>query len=252
MIALLSFIVIQSCDKDEQKVKIDHGIELEQRTIDAFKALDLAPKNQDVELIVSDDETWTFRLTTPTNNDASKKPLVIALHWAGGETDFATFAACLAQAGLDTLGGYIITPSANSLDWKDAKNEKKVLSLISLAKSNLNIDADKVVIVGYSNGGIATWYYIDKFPDLFSCAIPMASVNRGGPVKKFDVPLYVIHGENDDLFPIATTKAYVDEIVDLGSDVTFVQADGLTHYDGCAYDGYLSVAAKWVFDVWDK
>jgi pimeloyl-ACP methyl ester carboxylesterase len=72
-----------------------------------------------------------------------------------------------------------------------------------------------------------------------------------GDVRVWDVPLYVIHGENDELFPLAETQGWVDATVNAGSDVTFVIAPGLGHYTPCDYVPYLKEAAIWLKEtVW--
>jgi predicted peptidase len=121
----------------------------------------------------------------------------------------------------------------------------------------LFIDENKVVITGYSDGGNGSWFYAQYYSDLFSAAIPMASsynsVGSDGIVPKIDIPLYVIHGENDDLFPLAQTEEWVNQSKNAGSSIEFVIASGLTHYEVCNYVGYLTTATNWLQnEVWSQ
>ena len=69
--------------------------------------------------------------------------------------------------------------------------------------------------------------------------------------RKIDTPLYVIHGENDELFPLAETQAWVDQSVEAGSTIEFVVAPGLTHNQACDYVPYLKDAIEWLnTSVW--
>ncbi|MBK8556750.1 MAG: hypothetical protein IPL65_13705 [Lewinellaceae bacterium] len=61
--------------------------------------------------------------------------------------------------------------------------------------------------------------------------------------------MYVIHGENDELFPLAETQSWVDQTIAAGSDITFVVAPGLTHYAPCDYVPYIQDAVTWLKDV---
>ena len=65
-------------------------------------------------------------------------------------------------------------------------------------------------------------------------------------------PFLVIQGINDALFPLATTEGYVNASIDVGSNITFVIAAGLGHYQPCDYVSYLRDAATWLItDVWN-
>lgn len=108
-----------------------------------------------------------------------------------------------------------------------------MVGLVTLALKYWDIDPTKVVVLGYSNGGNGSWFYAETLPMLFSAGIPMASsystIGTDGQPRKIDIPLYVIHGENDELFPLAETQAWVNQSIEAGSFIEFVVAPGLTH-----------------------
>ncbi|HRV56011.1 MAG TPA: dienelactone hydrolase family protein, partial [Mangrovimonas sp.] len=67
-----------------------------------------------------------------------------------------------------------------------------------------------------------------------------------------DVPIYAIHGENDELFPLSDVEDWVQASVDTGSDITLEVAPGLTHTEPCEYASYLQNAASWLENhVWN-
>ena len=91
---------------------------------------------------------------------------------------------------------------------------------------------------------------------MFSAAIPMATSyntkKSNGSIEKIEIPLYVIHGAEDLLFPVGTTQGYVEASIAAGSDIQFIIAPGLDHYDVCDYTPYLRDAAQWlVTNVWN-
>ena len=131
------------------------------------------------------------------------------------------------------------------------------MALLDLAITYLPIDPTKVLITGYSDGGNGSWFYAEYFSELFSAAIPMATSynpkDSEGVVPKLNIPLYVIHGENDDLFPLAQTQEWVNLLITAGSSIEFVIASGLTHYQFCEYASYLEDAVGWVqTGVWNN
>ena len=55
-----------------------------------------------------------------------------------------------------------------------------------------------------------------------------------------------------NLFPIETTKGYVDASIAAGSDIQFVTAEGLGHFEPCEYVPYLKEAVTWLeTEVWN-
>jgi len=70
-------------------------------------------------------------------------------------------------------------------------------------------------------------------------------------VDKIDLPTYVIHGENDQLFSHSTSKRAIEQMANNGSNITFITAVGLSHYEACNYTGYLRDAGFWLTrEVW--
>mgnify|MGYP005990902427 CR=1 FL=1 len=200
---------------------------------------------------------WNFRIIMPEGtSESNKRPLIFSLHGAAlsATPDSHKSTDCLVTPGFEELDAIIISPNSNKQFWFEPANQSQVLALVDLASSYLPVDKEKVVITGYSDGGNGSWFFAQYYPALFSASIPMASsfdTAHSGSVEKIDVPLYVIHGSEDQLFPIETTEGYVDQSILAGSSIEFVTADGLDHLDVCDYVPYLKDAAQWlVTSVW--
>ena len=160
------------------------------------------------------------------------------------------------EPGFESLNAIIVSPNSNADLWYEEKNIVQVLALMDLVKNNLPVDENKTVITGYSDGGNGSWFFAQFYSSLFSAAIPMSSSYRSpdsqGAVTKINIPLYVIHGSADTLFPLETTEGFVTESVAAGSDIKFVVADGLTHYAVCDYLPYFKDAVTWLeTEVWN-
>lgn len=201
---------------------------------------------------------WKFRVIVPEGASSSNKmPLVMRLHGAArsNNSDAHKSTDCLVVPGFEDLDTYIISPNSNGSFWYDEPNIVQILALLDLAKENLHIDSNKVVAMGYSDGGNGSWFFAQYYSSLFSAAIPMATsynTENSSGISGIATPLYVIHGSDDTLFPLETTQGFVDASIAVGSDIEFVIADGLGHLDVCDYVSYLKDAVAWLeAEVWN-
>lgn len=176
--------------------------------------------------------------------------LILALHWAGGGNTYKTFFECLALPSLDNDKTIIIAPEGENQLWSSANNVDKITNLVSYATKHWNVQPEKIAVMGYSNGGNGSWYFAEHHPELFSAAIPMAS--SYAITKRLSIPLYVIHGEKDELFSVNKTSEWVKRSKDAGSDITFVTNKSLSHFQGCSYVGELKKAQEWLQNLWKE
>ena len=218
-----------------------------------FQALDLSPGIHDVSLEIVNGIYYHFRVIAPERAPSEKRPLVMTFHGASGSVDAHKNTACYSEPGLDTLRAFIFSPYASGGLWFEDENQKMMADLVFLINEYWPIEQDKIAVTGYSNGGNVSWHFGKYQSSTISAAIPMASSydvhELDGTVTIWDVPLYVIHGENDELFPVDTTIAWVDATIDAGSDITFVVAPDLGHYTPCEYEPYLEQAAIWLKEI---
>lgn len=235
-------------------------LDLEQARKD-FSNLTFEVGANDFELNVLYNKKWVFRLMVPETADNELVPLFVDLH-PGALTPrptYHTFFNCSFRNALEENGmkAYILSPNAQGLLWYDKFNENQIVNLVKFAIENLNVDPNKIVVTGYSDGGNGSWFFADNHPELFSAGIPLASsyplqVTSEGSVKKIDVPLYVIQGELDVIFPYTNAETRVQQAVDVGSDIILVKGEGLGHDEFCSYVPYVKDALEWLeTSVWD-
>ncbi len=221
-----------------------------------FQAIDLSPGIHDISLEIVNGVFFNFRVIAPERATGEKRPMILALHGAsGGAPDAHKNTDCYIEPGLEILDAFILSPNGGADLWYDNSNQEKVGILMSLALGFWPIDQEKIAVTGYSNGGNGAWFFGEFQANTLSAAIPMASsynvYNTDNTVRVMDIPMYVIHGENDELFPLQQTQEWVEATIDAGSDITFVVAPDLGHYTPCDYVPYLKDAALWLKDtVW--
>lgn len=193
-----------------------------------------------------------YAVSVPELPAGEKVPLVLALHFAGTITPYfgEDFMRGLVEPAFRDLGALIVAPDVPGGSWQDVISESSLLDFLNEAVEAWPVDPDRIVVTGYSMGGNGTWFLTARHPDLFSAGIPMAS----GPPLTIDVevPLYVIHGEDDELFNVEQTRQVVDLLQERGRPVEFLQVDSVSHY--VAFDTRYVEALRgtidWLNEIW--
>ena len=247
MATFLAFSSV-ACERQGQGAQADDA-----KPRPAAKLPDLKPGVHQQELKY---DNGTLRYTISIPKDGAKKsaaPLIIALHYGGEVTPFygRGMIDSLVGPAFAELGAIIIAPDSLGGDWTQSKNEQAVLFLIDSACASYNIDAKKVLLTGFSMGGIGTWFIASRHQDRFSAAIPIA----GGPPArevKWEIPLYVIHSRADTVLRLEPTRQYVDQAKAKGANIELVILDGITHYDTGRFAKPLKEAVPWIKKVWKK
>jgi pimeloyl-ACP methyl ester carboxylesterase len=147
------------------------------------------------------------------------------------------------------------------------------MALIEHIRSAWRIAGRKVTIAGYSAGGFGAWYLLLRQPEHFCAAIlletlPVMETARqreenwalvdqlltedlGDWAKKLpDIPLYIIHSRQDELFPIDTAETTIRSLVAAGKAVAYHPVDGIGHFDTGGYVAPLRSAIPWIKKIW--
>lgn len=199
---------------------------------------------------MTDHEKWDMKISIPEIQSDEKVPLIIALHWAGGGKTYQEFMDCLVTPAADSLNAIIIAPSANHKHWAEPMYEKRVVKLIKQVKKYWPVDPKKIVVLGYSNGGIGTWEYAKKHPKLFCAAIPIAGYYSPS---KMEVPIFVIHGTQDELFNKKEVAIALEKSIGMGSKIETEFIPKFSHYMACDYKEVLKQKLHKVkTEIWEK
>lgn len=222
----------------------------------AFQEFEFKAGTQDLSLKVSETLNYNFRVIIPNVNLNQNLPLIFALHYdANGDVNVHKETACYVEPGLASLDAIIISPNGGETVWGTTENQDKIRILVDLASRYWPVNLERVAVMGYSSGGNGTWFFTETQPQIFSAGIAIASgyntLRPDNTARKMTSPLYVIHGMDDDFFPIDTVSYWIDRTVAVGSDITFVKAPNLDHYEPCAYVPYINDGALWLRDeIW--
>lgn len=226
-----------------------------------FSNLPFKTGENDFELNVLFNKKWAFRLSIPQVEEDELIPLFINMHGSALTLipDRHKRGECMITPSLEELNtkAYILSPNSQGFLWLDPFNEAQVVNLVEFAIEHLQVDPNRVVAYGISDGGFGSWFFADTHPELFSAAIPIAQAyglitSDGGIIRKTEIPLYIIHGEVDELFPYTNTETLVEQSRTAGSEIELVKIDGAGHSIHCGYQPYVKDAVEWLItSVWE-
>ena len=192
-------------------------------------------------------EVYPFYLTIPPLQSNNKFPLVLALHWAGGGDVYNEFHHCLAIPAFSDVPAVIVSPDGNYDVWYSETNKSMVVELINKALTSWPVDPEKVIVTGYSNGGIGSWYFAEHHSDVISAAIPVAA--QYAPQSVINIPTYIIHGESDELFDVNLVRNMVTTWAKKGANLQLKVVPEFSHYMACAYAEELKKAVNEIMSV---
>ena len=162
-------------------------------------------------------------------------PLVVALH--GGAGNGAGFLwSWLRDAR--AYGAILISPTAVGETWalqgpdRDTPNLARILDI---AHANWNIDPQRVLLTGMSDGG--TFSYVSglepdsPFTHLAPCSAafhPMLA-QAADPGRMQRLPIHITHGAQDWMFDVAMAREAAQSLQAAGANVVYREIDDLAH-----------------------
>lgn len=217
--------------------------------------IDLKDTNQRISLVADDFSLYTYTSSTgksysygeyvPTQG-TDKRPLVIWLHGAGeGGADnyidlLGNEVTALADTTFQSLfnGAYILTPQSPTM-WMDDGNgnyqsgdtgscyTEDLMALIdSYVKGNPNIDTNRILIGGCSNGGYMTMEMILTYPEYFTAAYPICEAFSDAFITDKQIQsiidnkvgIWFTHALNDEtVIPEETSLATYKRFIEAGA-----------------------------------
>jgi predicted esterase len=125
--------------------------------------------------------------------------------------------------------------------WWDEEQIDNILRAVDTLKRKYNIDETKIYITGISDGGTGVYYMALKEPNPWSSYLPLngslavlRNPDNGADGEMHgnnlvNAPLYVVNGENDQLYPVAQVEPHIAWLKRMGVDVMFRPQAGAQH-----------------------
>jgi predicted peptidase len=195
----------------------------------------------------------SYGLFKPVGYDPSKKyPLIIYLHGANDTTSRDnTFYHPDSQKKNPC---FVISPKCKNANqgwgntWRPTHTNATARTL-KLADSLIkvyNIDVDRLYLYGISMGGFGVFSILHKEPGKFAAAFAVCGGSSPKAADKIkDTPLWIFHGEMDDVVPVYLSRDIYKEIIKLGGKKVLY-----TEYPGVKHNSWLNVARETRLPSW--
>lgn len=181
-------------------------------------------------------ETLDYYLYYPAeyNSDKNKKfPILLFLHGGGEVKENLSTGERIPPPSLILQGKnfpFLILAPQNSYA-KSWWNTRAVKQLLDTVVANNRVNKNKIYLSGISRGGGAAWEMAVQYPDTFAAmavVCGMTPVPYASWINK-NMSIWVFHGENDQVIPVAESELMVDKLKEYGYDVRFTKYQNVGH-----------------------
>ena len=123
----------------------------------------------------------------------------------------------------------VVSPQApQRTHWAD---DELLIGLLDEVIANYAVDSTRVYLTGHSMGGNGTWFLAYRHPERFAAIAPMSGpANPWWAVRLTDLPVWVFHGDQDAIVPLAESADMVQALREAGNQqVRFTVLPGRGH-----------------------
>jgi predicted peptidase len=195
-----------------------------------------------------------YTLSIPEAFDpAHPAPLVIALHWGGPVAPYTGkwLLLGLVEHALRELNAILAAPDRTRDDWANPQSEDETLELLDSILESYPIDERRILLTGYSLGGIGTWYMAAKNQERFAGALPISAMPLPDSAQTdWRIPLYAIHSRMDEIFPLQQVEQTIHILQTGGADAQLDILEGITHFETERFQPALQAAVPWIQRIW--
>lgn len=191
-------------------------------------------------------------LTVPASYDSdTPAPLIVLLHGysssGAGQDSYMGFSKIAdrygfllvspdgdKEAGGDENRFWNASPACCNFFGSDVDDSAYILSIINEVKSDYNVDANRVYLIGHSNGGFMSYRAAYDHSDTIAAIASLAGANHIDERSAPDNPVHIlqIHGTDDG------TIAYEGDDIQGNAYPSAIQSvSRWAEYNGCASDG---------------
>lgn len=161
-----------------------------------------------------------YALYIPREYDAGKPwPLVVFLNGSGecGTDGIRQAAVGLGPAILANPERWpcvVLFPQKPDQPSQWDAHDALVMALIESTRRELNIDPDRIMLTGLSQGGAGTWAIGANHPELFAALAPVCGYGDPDKVaaRSATLPIWAFHGLRDDVVRPELTQRIVDAV----------------------------------------
>jgi predicted esterase len=112
-------------------------------------------------------------------------------------------------------------------------SEKDVMNVLEMVRKEFNIDEHRIYLMGHSMGGAGTLYLGVKYPSIWAALAPIApaafTLNPDSLKTIPSMPVIIVHGDADEMVPVANTRRWVDKLKELNMTYEYNEMPGVSH-----------------------
>jgi hypothetical protein len=187
----------------------------------------------------SDD--FPYQLEVPESYDPSRKYQVrVQLHGGVGRPD-----AAARGNGIGALVGaeqiYVLPTAWAAAEWWTNRQLDNLHWILDSVKRTYNVDENRVVLSGVSDGGTGTYYFSMRDATPFAAFLPLngavavlrsSNVRADGqlaPNNFLNRPFFIVNGGRDPLYPTSLVEPYIRHMVEGGVTVKYLPQPDAVH-----------------------
>ena len=177
-----------------------------------------------------------FSLYVPEYYDPTRQwPLIVSLHGGYGRGDeyIWTWLRPVRSRGYVLLSPKSIGPTWSIM--QPALDVRSIVAMMDKVCDAYAIDRSRVYLTGLSDGGTFSYLLGFEHHERFAGVAPIAAVLSPSTDVMLrahhgkDLPLHVIHGAHDMIFPVQTVRSTNELLISLGYDLTYTELPDWGH-----------------------
>ena len=187
------------------------------------------------------DLTFNYQLEVPESYDSSKPyQLRVQLHGGVGRPDPTPRSSGIgALAGAEQI--YLLPTAWAAAEWWTDAQLSNLRALLDVVKRQYNIDENRIVLSGVSDGGTATYYFSMRDTTPFAAFLPLngaipvlrnTSMRVDGELfmnNMVNKPFFIVNGGNDPLYPTTLVEPYIQQMQKGGVEVKYLPQPDAVH-----------------------
>lgn len=177
-----------------------------------------------------------YSLYVPEYYDPHRRwPLVVCLHGSQGRGDEYLW-TWLRSAR--SRGAIVLSPKSSGPTWSITQpriDGESILAMLDHVGRSYTIDPRRILLTGLSDGGTFSYLLGLEHPARFSACAPVAGMLSPGAEHLLrtgrgrELPLHVIHGALDSIFPVQSIRTTNTLLASLDYDLTYTELPGWGH-----------------------
>lgn len=184
---------------------------------------------------------FAYTLDVPETYDPAKRyQMRVQLHGGVGRPDATPRGNGIgALAGVEQI--YLLPTAWSEAEWWTDTQLDNLRTLLDRVKRTYNVDENRIVLSGVSDGGTATYYFSMRDTTPFAAFLPLNGAipvlrNRSMRVdgelfmhNLVNKPFFIVNGGLDPLYPTTLVEPYVQQMQKGGGVVTYLPQPQAVH-----------------------